>query len=444
MVSALIAGTSTVVASSPVTKGFFSLALPAAADVGTLYDLAVAGGNATYDQIRLAPLFPANNVMPVFSVKTDQKTGTISGTITDACDGKTPIVGATVSLLQPPNTNKTVVCTVSPGQCIVVATTATDNTGAFPLIGTVQSPAPFNSIPIDSTATYYLQISAPGYDTFVTTGTPSASTGAKKGGTCVGSSTTAECNVSLTSQILAGIVSLTAIPFNSQSVLVTVFAEQHGTHNVVSSLSTGPLIIRNTQSQIFDLKVPSLMSDFDLYAQAIDLFQGSSDPYNGHTILVQADVNTAGNTTVCQPLATTAFVQAMECVGHGSVTGGLVNALTSDSVILSKQDSINHEDVQLLVSGPGQVATPIAVPSPGFSFCAPGGDTYDLQRYRVTNPAPGTTPIDTPTPAAVGTPQAVSVAIPTSTASPCPTTCFYGSTNTSCPSFCSNTVGSPL
>ena len=103
-------GTNTVIASTPVKNGNYTLALPAASGpgdsstfFGTLYDLVLAGGGDTFGAIRLQPLIPGQNIpAPDFTkILTSQTLGSITGTIKDAC-ANTTIAGATIQLLQPP------------------------------------------------------------------------------------------------------------------------------------------------------------------------------------------------------------------------------------------------------------------------------------------------------------------------------------------------------
>src|SRR5581483_1861173 len=54
-VAAELAGTNTIVATSNVVNGQYTLLLPAAADLGTLYDFFVSGGEATYAAARGVP-----------------------------------------------------------------------------------------------------------------------------------------------------------------------------------------------------------------------------------------------------------------------------------------------------------------------------------------------------------------------------------------------------
>src|ERR1019366_718233 len=131
-VTAEAIGTNTPIATAPVIstgcpnqeKECYTLILPAAGGpaapgFGTLYDLAVAGGTDTYAAERLLPLYPRQTitVSPAFQVTGSQTLGNIPGTISDNCVKNTAIVGATLQLLIPPDSNSTADCfptTLSP------------------------------------------------------------------------------------------------------------------------------------------------------------------------------------------------------------------------------------------------------------------------------------------------------------------------------------------
>jgi hypothetical protein len=434
-------GTNTIVASAPVVSGNFTLSLPAAPDLGSLYDISVSGGKVTFDATRLAPLFPGQSATPTFSVKNNQKIGSISGVITDACTGQ-PIAGATLQLLLPPDTNSLANCATSPGECVTVASASTDNTGAYPIPGTAQSPAPFNSLPIGQNLT--MEISAPGYDTLFSSVSATASS---KKGSCTNSTTSTKsagaCNFSLTTAYIVGTLNLGANPPSGSNVMAEVFAEEHGTSNIVSALPAPLRIGSSTDTAQFTLNVPSKdpIGTFDLFASAIDLFQGAPDPYTGHSIEVASDVPPSSN---CPATTTpTVTLGPMDCIGHGSITGVAVNPDTGTSVMLSKEDPANPGNFVDLMSALVEPVPLAVVPNNMYSFCAPG-DTYDLQRLETSAP-PNVVPDTPPSPVAVGSPQAVTVppapaASPTSTA--CPTTCT--NPDGTCPGVCNNVIPSSL
>ncbi len=432
-VTALVAGTNTAVASAPTQKnGSYVLTLPAAGPFGTFYDLAVSGGTVTYASARLPALIGGGQLTQDFTVAGSKSLGTISGTVSDGCN-KTPIVGATVQLLIPPAGNLGADCKL--GQCVTVASANTITGGNFPLPGNLLNPAPFENVPIlASTDTLYtLMVTAPGYDPLFTL---TNATKLKKGGTCGTAGSMTPCALNLTSATISGTVSVSAPP-PGESVLVQVFAEDAGTNKIENALSM-PLIIKGpSTSAPFTLTVPSEVASFDLFATSIDLFQGVTDPYQGHTIAVLPGVitPTACGTTAPQSIG------SLDCVGHGSITGQVLSNPTDpgSSVVISK----NNVQITRL---PVQNLTPNSNPSNAFAFCVPA-DTYTIQKFELPTPAPGTAPISTPTPQAVNTPATVSIptpalASPTASSTPCPSIC--SNPDGTCPGVCNNVPVSPL
>ncbi len=467
-VTAEIAGTNNIVSTAtPDSAGNYTLQLPAAPTIGTYYDVYVAGGSSTYAADRFGPLFPGQSITYSPQVTPKQRIGTISGRIVDACTNLA-LQGATVQLLLP-QAGQSTNCAANPGQCIVVATASTDVIGGFPLPGQIQTPGVFNSIPLPGP--YTLEVSAAGYDTTFISGSPTVPPQGEPirlGGTCTIGGTPQNCNFSLTSGKLSGRVSLTSNPVPNQSVVVQVFAEQSGTNNLVSALQT-PLVFTNSgkMSQTFTMNVPTTLSTFDLFATSIDLNQGVTDPYTGHTILVQSGVQGFGGTVPsCSSAPLTAdFAESMDCTGHGSISGIFSNPNTATTAVLSKIDAIKNLPVALMPVGvQGPVAASGTTPAnPTFSFCAPGLPTVDegsyvITRYDLPSPTPTPTPTPvgptaTPTPApgpsstpapiagasAVVAPSALPT--PTSVASPCPSTCFESAnppSTASCPGVCNN------
>jgi hypothetical protein len=111
----------------------------------------------------------------------------------------------------------------------------------------------------------------------------------------------------------------------------------------------------------------------------------------------------------------------MDCAGHGSITGSVVNPHSATTVELLKNNVA-------LTSVAGGVPSPAPSPDNTYLFCAPP-DTYNVQRVEQG------TPVGTPT--AVGT-----MATPIATSTPCPSTCFTGAN--SCPGICGTTFGPTL
>jgi hypothetical protein len=443
-VTAELAGTNTIVATSDILNGTYTLFLPAAAGIGTLYDLYVSGGSTTIVAQRgvststIAPVFPSPSATATvnFTVAGGQTLGGFSGQVTDACT-TLPIAGATVQILKPSGSSS-VDCAKSPSQCINVATANSGSGGVYPLPATTFLPASFQQIPIGSpTATYVLEISAPGYDTLFMNGT--AAVGGAASGVAAGhcftptSSPTstatpanATCSFALTTAYLQGTLNLTAAQPPGTATTVQVLAENTGTNDLVSALTTPLSIPGGSTSLGFTLNVPthafnsSSAQNFDVFAEAQDLYLGGSDPFPGHTILVQQNV--AGPPTACATVSAATsgiFSETMDCVGHGSIAGIAANNPDAGTTIeLSKGGvAITNAAVALLA--------PTATASAAYSLCIPP-DSYNLQRFEQGSPVGATV--------AVGP-----MATPMATDSPCPSTCFNG-TGT-CPGICSTTAG---
>ncbi len=409
-VSAELTGTSTVVASANVVGGNYTLGLPAAAS-GTGYDLYVSGGGFDYDAARNVVVKPGQSTPVDFQV-TARTTGAISGTISDQCTGA-GIQGATLELLAPPQSSPTD-CAASPQDCVVVATTSTDNQGDYPLPGTRSLVPAFSQVPtqLPSNVDLGLQISATGYNSMLV----QAHASTTGGGGCTHSSSTTDCSQSLQTSYIAGTVATTGYVPSGSSVQAQVFAENTATNDLVSSL-TAPAVIRGGTSSVpFTLNVP-VGGTFDLFASAIDPYLGAPDPYPGHSIEVVSAV--AGPATACTTTNIGSAIAPLNCVGHGSVSGQVSNPDLQTTVEVSKNN------VQLFGSEPGLLDSGI---NTSYSFCLPP-DSYALQREESGSP--------------VGSSQAVAVAQPSPTSTPCPSTCF-GSSSSSCPGECTNQVLNPF
>ncbi len=425
-VAAELAGTNTIVATSNVVNGQYTLLLPAAADLGTLYDFFVSGGEATYAAARGVPnssgglVFPGQSYALDFAVTGGQQVATIGGQITDACTGM-PLPGATLQMLMAP-AGSSADCQTSPADCVSIGFTTTDNFGKYPLPGTFQQPAYFNNVPVGPTFT--VEASAPGYDSLIFQAQASGANTGTNGGVCQSSAAPPACDFKLTTGYIQGTLSLTALPGPSSSTNVQVFAEQAGTNKLVSALGI-PLQFRPQQpaaSATFSLNVPSKMASFDLFASAADLFEGATDPYPGHSIIVQSNV--AGPPQACAT-ATMAFSTPMDCTGHGSIAGTVINPDSGTTVELSKNG------VKLMQAA---VGPPTPAPSVGntYTLCAPPDSGYALQRLEQGAPAGPTVTV-------------AQMATPAPTNSPCPSTCFNaGSNNTTCPGLCGTTIQPPL
>jgi hypothetical protein len=421
-VTAEIAGTNTIVASSDVVDGQYTLFLPAAADLGTLYDFFVSGGEATYAAARGVPgssgglIFPAQTYTLNFNVQGDQQVGTIGGQVRDACTNR-PIAGATVQMLMPPE-GSSANCLTSPSDCVSIGFTTTDNNGRYPLPGTSRQPAFFNNVPTGQT--FVVEASAAGYDTQLFQAQASGSNEGTHGGTCQGTFDAPACDVNLTTGYISGTVNLTAAPPNSNSVNVQVFAEQAGTDDLVSALVSPIQFRAGQQSATFSLNVPTQIASFDLFATAADLYGGVTDPYPGHSIITQSAV--AGPPAACSTAAAN-FAEAMDCTGHASISGTATNPDSGTTIELSKNN------VKLMQAAVGP-ATPAPSVGNTYSFCVPP-DSYSLQRLEQGVPVPG----------ASASIAALPTPVPTST--PCPTTCFNAD-NVTCPGLCGTTIVPPL
>ena len=484
-VTAEAIGTNTPIATAPVQNGKFNLALPAAGGptgiygFGTLYDLALAGGGDTYGAARLPPLYPGQPLSQNFAPKGSQTLGNITGTVNDNCVATKPIVGATLQLLIPPDSvtitppaTPATFCIEFPEQCVAVATANTDNAGDFPLPGTLTIPAEFENVPVlPKKASYAMEITAPGYDSFFVQAIPSAG---NKGGTCTTSpagTAFTTCEFALNTGYISGTIPITP-PNPGQTTLVQVFAEDHGTNNIESSLPM-PLVVTNSNVGTcpgppsyscvsFTLNVPTsdtVPQGFDLFATTIDLYQGVSDPFQGHTTAVLADVAAPPPPSapgICSTTTTANFPldQNIDCVGHGSVIGGpsgVANADLGTSVVLSK------DNVQITNTAVQNVTTDN--PNNSYAFCVPA-DTYQLQRLQLPVPAYSVVPSSSPTPVLdtntvtvtipppplfntpKPTPSATATGGPTPTATLTPTPVATPTPNVKCPTTCTNPDGS--
>jgi hypothetical protein len=264
-----------------------------------------------------------------------------------------------------------------------------------------------------------------------------------------------------------------------------VFAEDTGTNNIVSALPM-PIMVRSSCGSNcnppFTIKVPTIVPGlpganrtFDLFATTIDLYQGVTDPFQGHTIAVFPDVtgpSTPLTSGACTPVPAPASSDTITCTGHGSITGVVGVANLGTSVVLSK---VSGSDLVKITNTAVQNQLPNDNPTNSYSFCVPGGDTYAVQVQQLPDPpippsptivftptptatpAPSPTPtppLVAPTPVLIGAPvdvivpQAPVIATPSATsgsptATPtptikCPTTCSI--TGNSCPGICTNVV----
>lgn len=462
----------------PAPGGCFTLTLPAAGGLntspnpgfGTLYDLAVSGGAATYAAARLPPLYPGQSLTYNFtgpnSVTGNQTLGNITGQVNDGCTAGKFIVGATLQLLMPPNggtDNTLCMSQATADQCVTVATANTDNTGAFPLPGTPTTPPAFENIPAlgKNSKGYAMEVTAPGYDPLFVQALPGTGTNKKSGGTCStdGGTTFKACNLLMMTGFITG--SIPIVPPNpGETDSVQVFAEDHGTNNVESSLPM-PISVGsnpNNTSVNFTLRVPPSIpvGAFDLFASTIDFYQGVVDPYQGHSIVPISDVPApSACATVTAPTPIDPG-QVITCVGHGSITGPVAVPNLGSSVVLEKIDPdpplMDDTDEVQLTNSIVQNQPPNTTATSNYAFCAPA-DTYEVQELQLPVPSQSVTPIAMASPspvpdgfATVTIPAPPTAGGPSPTPTPgirCPTTCSYSGGNGTCPGIC-NQVIEPL
>lgn len=467
-VAAELSGTSDIVETIPVkAKGAYTLELPAA-PTGTSYDIFTFGGSDTYDSVQNISVVPGQGVAQNFTV-TGTTTANFAGTIVDGCKG-TALTGAQLELLAPaananptpssgtqptptprPTPPATGYCVSNPQQCVIVGSTGTDQAGNYPLPGTTLNPSFFAQVPTNL-SNLAVRVSASGYSTLLSSAFLKSSTNQ----VCSGSSANPNtiCNFSLTTGYINGTVNLVSDPPPGNSVLVEVFAENSGTNEIVAALPIPLTFIHQQTSQPFTLNVPITGAgpNFDLFAVAVDPYLGATSPFPGHNISVLANV--PGPSNSCDsippippspaPSPTPIAMPAMDCVGHGSITGIVQNPDTGTYVEVEKQG------VQILGTTPGLLSSN----SPNntqYTLCVPPDD-YTIQRFDAA-PTPVGEPTvigsDTPTPIATPIPgpsQAITVPQPASTSSPCPSSCSNNSDSASgpCPGICTGTLASPL
>jgi hypothetical protein len=501
-VAAQTIGTNTVVSSArispggmhcpPAPGGCFTLILPAAGPqpasqsappFGTLYDLAVSGGAATYGALRLPPLFPSGLIqMTNFAVTGNQMLGNITGTVGDGCIASKPIVGATLQLLTPPDNivkpaaNFCMPTADNPTanlQCISVATAITDNIGGFPQPGTLTTPTAFANVPILAKGAnpYVMEVTAAGYNPLFVQALPGNGTNKKGGGTCsVDGGPFKACNLHLMTGYIAGAFPIVP-PNPGQTATVVVFAEDHGTNNIESTLPTGITVTSNQKvggcsppppegsvCANFKLNVPAMMPTFpvdafDLFASTSDNYQGVSDPYQGHSIVAISDVPAPAACATVTINTPTNPNQVISCVGHGSIIGTVGNPNLGASVVLEKLDPDppmmdDNDEVQITSSIIQNQPEPGNTPTSNYGFCAPA-DTYTVQEFQLPKPVSSVVPAAIPSPSAVPS-GAATVTIPpppsAGGSSPTPTPAIKCPTNCShpdgtCPGICN--IASP-
>ena len=461
-VSAELSGTNTVIETVPVRKkGVFTLELPAASG-GTSYDLFTSGGNDSYATLQnltvmRGQLFFGEDL----AVKAITPTN-FTGTIADGCTSL-GIPGAQLQLLAPgpttvstskstpqPTPPATGLCFNNPEQCVVVASATTDQAGTYPLPGTTFNPAPFNVAPAN-VSNLAVRITASGYSSLMS----SVFLKSKNNQICSAASANPQtiCNFSLPTGYINGTVNLALDPPPGNSVLVEVFAENSGTNQIVSALPQPLKFVNQQTSAPFTMNVPIAEAGaFDLFAVAIDPFLGATSPFPGHDISVLGAVPApSGQCASIPPLPPTPTppaspiptpspipLPALDCVGHGSISGTVINPDPGSFVEVIKADP-NNLPVQILGTAPGLFSSGNQG-NTAYTLCVPP-DTYTLQRFETVV----ATPFATPIPEAIGTPQGIMVPQPGATSSPCPSSCSNSNSGPGpCPGLCGNMPASPL
>jgi len=450
-VSAELTGTNTPIETIPVRKrGVYTLELPAAPG-GTSYDIFVNGAGVQYAAVQGLTVVPGQSVPNLDFTAVATNPGGFNGIIADACTGL-GIPGAQLELLAPGTmvatpepTPPASFCLDHPEQCVVVATASADQAGNYPMPGTFRNPTGFEQIPLDQ-PDLALRVSAGGYTTLLSSGFLKP---LSKDQLCSASTSPTVCSFSLTTGYINGTVNLVSDPPPGSSVMVQVFAENSGTNQLVSALQQ-PLVFLHQQTSLpFQLHVPinNPLNPFDLFAVAIDPFQGGPDPFPGHDIPVIAAVpapasGCASFPPMASPSPTPIAFAPMNCVGHGSISGVVQNPDPGTSVEVAKFDPADPSKTLVQITGtqPGLFSSN----SPGnnaYTLCVPP-DNYTLQRFEVPSPLPA---VPTGTPTAVGSPQDIAVPQPAATSSPCPSTCSNSNSGSEpCPGLCQATSASPL
>jgi len=276
---------------------------------------------------------------------------------------------------------------------------------------------------------YFVEAQATGTNTVIQPLTLSTSAGI-----CAGSPDASNCSFTLPTQMIGGTVNVIPAASLSNSTTVIVLAEQHATGNLVGATE----ITVRSASALFTLQVPTVIGTnnsptFDLIASAQDTYLGIGSAFTGHNQAVLADI--AGGATGLE--------MTVECMGHGTIAGTVVRPDSGSEVVLFQNASTTTPPVlvQLQNTTVGQLDS--AFPSQ-YSFCAPPGNDYFVQRFEETSPTSSPTAAGTPQgPITVATPAPAPTAIlsPGATPTPCP---VCQNSNLQCPGNCSATTAGSL
>jgi hypothetical protein len=435
LVTAELAGTDNVVEqyniqSSGETAGNYTLYLPAPPG-GAKYDLYVSGPGRQYALKSDVTVLPGSQITGLNFNTPPVNTVTLGGTIKDFCAPQSVVEAATLELLEPdPAISPAPDCTANPPTgCVVVATSASDEGGIYPLPANGNVPAPFQNVPTGQN--YTMLINAAGFDPVAT-----AVQASGNGFTCL-QGLNGTCSFQLSHGYLTGTLSLASPSTSPLSAMV--MAEDTGTSSIQNFAQ---VIVPPSQGTAdFNMLVPDGAGDFDLFATVQDDFEGqpqlqsmhTPQENTGHSIAVEAGIPApaaCATTTAPNPLG------PVSCLGHGSLEGGLNDATDLTSVVLEKPDPNNQGDLVQIIRG---VVGPFGADSAGgYAMCAPPEDDYTIQRFddgvagEATAVGAMNTPIVVPTP-----PPSASF-----TPTPCPGICDKGQ-GTSC-LICTETGGPNL
>lgn len=420
------------------TAGKYTLYLPAPAG-GANYDLYASGPGRAYDLKSAVNVLPGSQKTGVDFNTLTQNTVALSGRITDECAPTVPVQAATLQLLEPdPAISPVPDCTANPPTgCVVVATSATDENGSYPLPANGNSPAPFSNVPLPANPNqnYTMLINSAGFNPVAASVEPSGNSL-----TCPQVSGGA-CDFQLDHGFLTGTLSLAP---SASPMSAMVMAEDSGSNNIQNFAQVIVPASQATATADFSMVVPAGTGFFDLFATVQDDFDGqpqlqsmhTPQENTGHSIAVEADVQApaaCATTTAPNPLG------PVSCVGHGSLEGGLNDPTDLTSVVLEVPDPNNPSDlVQTITGVVGSFGTDNAG---GYAMCAPPEGDYSIQRF--DNGVAG----EATAVGAMNAPVVVPIASPSAsfTPTPCASICdlTLGSQGSSC-LVCAETSGPSL
>jgi hypothetical protein len=419
-ITAETAGTNLVVASAPVASGgSYTIDLPAAETLGTAYDLFVAGssGSSSFGVASSVVVTRGTTTTQDFTLSDNPGNGTVSGTIISSGPGTSgqSIPGATVNLLRATGSTD---CQTSFGAgCVVVETTTASSIGSYS----------FTTVPFGK---YFAEAQATGSTIVIQPLTLSSGTAS-----CTGSPISTNCSFNLPNNVITGFVAVEPPATLSNSISVTVLAEQHDTGNLVGLV---PLTVRSGSAP-FTLQVPTEIngesSTFDLIATAQDTYLGIGSAFTGHNQAVASNI--AGSSSASPAPIPTMTVQ---CLGHGTIAGTVLHPDSGSHVRLFQDANAGVAPTALV-----QLQDAAAGQTSGFyAFCAPPGDDYFVERFEQTSPTSSPSAVATPQgPITVATPAPAPTGAVTPGATPTPCPLCQNSAG-QCPGNCSATLASPL